>query len=183
MLIPILIAVVVILAVLVIVVAMRPPEFLVTRTGRVAVPPASVFPHVNELRKWDAWSPWAKLDPNAQNTFEGSAAGLGSAMKWSGNNKIGEGRMTITQSRPPELIQFKLEFFRPFKATNTAEFTFKPDGGVTVVTWSMSGRNNFVGKAMGLFIDCDKMVGSHFEKGLAHLKSVVESEVQSRAIH
>ena len=68
-----------------------------------------------------------------------------------------------------------MEFFKPFKATNTAEFDFKPDGNQTVVTWSMFGKNNFIGKVFGLFMNCDKMVGKDFEKGLVSMKSVVEA--------
>ena len=39
----------------------------------------------------------------------------------------------------------------------------------------MSGKNNFMGKAFGLFVNCDKMVGGDFEKGLATMKSVTET--------
>ena len=37
-----------------------------------------------------------------------------------------------------------LEFLKPFRATSAAEFTFKPDGNQTIVTWSMAGKNNFM---------------------------------------
>ena len=87
--------------------------------------------------------------------------------------------MTLTESRPPEFIGFKLEFLTPFKATNTTEFTFKPDGGQTVVTWAMSGKCNFMAKAFGLFMNCDKMVGGDFEKGLAQMKSLAEAAAQT----
>ena len=51
---------------------------------------------------------------------------------------------------------------------------FRTEGGQTVVTWSMAGKNNLMGKIFGLFMDCEKMIGSQFEKGLASLKSVAE---------
>jgi len=162
------------------VVAMQPAESRVTRSAPVSAPPPAVFAQVNDLRNWDAWSPWAKLDPAAKATFEGPPAGTGAAFAWSGNNKLGEGRMTITESRPNELIRFRLEFVRPFKATNTAEFTFRPESGQTVVTWSMSGTNNFMAKAVGLFINCDRMVGGQFEQGLASMRAVVEGASSRR---
>ena len=170
-----LIVLAVIVAVLVAVIAMRSSNFRVTRSGSISASPSAVFPHVNDLHNWEAWSPWAKLDPAAKSTFEGPRAGAGAVMAWAGNNKVGEGRMTIVESRPNEFIRFKLEFFKPFKATNTAEFAFKPEGGRTVVTWSMSGTNNFMAKAVGLFMNCDKMVGGQFEQGLASMKAVVEA--------
>jgi hypothetical protein len=77
------------------------------------------------------------------------------------------------------VIHIKLEFLRPFKATNMAEFLFKADGNQTTVTWSMSGKNNFMGKAFGLFVDCEKMVGRDFEKGLASLDSTSQALVKS----
>src|SRR6185436_12908890 len=106
-----------------------------------------------------------------KNTFSGPISGKGAGFAWSGNNKVGEGRMTITESRPSELILIKLEFLRPFKATNTTEFTFKPQGGQTLVSWTMSGKNNFMAKAFSIFMDCEKMVGPQFEQGLTQMKA------------
>jgi len=175
----ILTAAVVVVALFLIFVATRPSDFRVTRAGRIAAPAEVVFANVNDLHKWEAWSPWAKMDPNAKSAFSGPESGPGASMTWSGNKKVGEGRMTITDSRPHEVIHIKLEFLRPFKATNAAEFTFKPEGGQTQVTWTMSGKNNFMGKAFGLFVDCEKMVGRDFEKGLANLNSASQAMAHS----
>ena len=171
----ILIVLVIIIVVLVGVVAMQPADFRITRSATIAAPPAAVFEQVNDFHKWNDWSPWAKLDPNAKNTFEGPAAGMGTKFAWSGNNEVGEGSMTITKSKPSERILMDLVFVKPFAGTSVTEFTFRPDGTGTAVTWSMSGRNNFIGKAVGLFMNCDKMVGSQFEQGFANLKTVVET--------
>jgi Polyketide cyclase / dehydrase and lipid transport len=153
----------------------QPDDFRIARTGTIAAPASAIFPHVNNLQNWEAWSPWAKLDPNSKTTFEGSAEGVDAKMSWVGNNKVGVGSMTITESRPSDSIQFKLEFLKPMQATNIAEFTFKPDGDQTAVTWTMTGTNNFMAKVMGLFMNCDKMCGGMFEQGLASLKAVVEA--------
>ena len=171
----ILAGVVVLIALLIIVAAMQPSQFTVTRSAQFAAPPEEIFPLVNDLRKWEAWSPWAKLDPNAKNSFAGPADGVGAAMAWEGNCKVGVGRMTITESRPNELIRFRLEFLKPMQATNTAEFNFKPENNQTVVTWTMSGKHNFAGKIFGLIMNCDKMIGGQFEKGLSTLKAVAEA--------
>lgn len=159
----------------VILVSTRPADFRISRSAKMAAPPAKVFTQVNDFHNWDAWSPWAKLDPNANVTFGGEPSGKGATFAWSGNDKVGAGRQTIVESHPDELIQIKLEFEKPFKATNTAEFTFQPEGDQTLVTWSMFGKNNFMGKAISLIMDCDKMVGPDFEKGLASLKAIVEA--------
>jgi len=154
----------VIIIVFLIVVATRPAEFRVTRSASISAPPAVVFAQVNDLHKWDAWSPWAKLDPAMKQTHEGAPAGPGAVYSWAGNSDVGEGRMTITESRPDELVRIKLEFLKPFAAVSTTEFMFKPEGNQTAVTWSMTGTNNFMAKAMCLFMNMDKMVGGDFEK-------------------
>jgi hypothetical protein len=171
----ILIAVAVITVAFVIVVVTRPADFRVTRSIAVSAPAAVVFAQVNDLRQWKAWSPWEKMDPALKRTFEGPSAGTGASYSWAGNKKVGEGRMTIMESRPNGLIRIKLEFLKPFKATHTAEFAFKAVGNQTAVTWSMFGKNNFVAKAFHLVVDFDKMIGVDFEKGLGQMKSVAET--------
>jgi len=171
---PILLALAFIAILFLVVIAGRPAAFTVSRAASFSAPPEKIFPHVNDLHQWDAWSPWAKLDPNAKNTFSGAAAGAGAARAWAGNNKVGAGKMTITESQPGALIRLRLEFQKPMKATHTAEFTFQPEGDRTVVTWRMAGNSSFRGKCFGLFMDCEKMIGRQFEAGLASLKSVTE---------
>src|SRR6266404_613262 len=161
--------------VLVVVVALQPAEYSVVRSTSVSAPPAVVFEQVNDFHKWDAWSPWAKLDPAMKQTFEGAPAGNGAVYTWTGNKEVGEGRMTITESHPSDLVKIKLDFLRPFAATSDTVFTFKPDGNQTAVTWSMTGEKNFIAKAFHLFVNMDKMIGGDFEKGLAQMKSVAEA--------
>lgn len=159
----------------IIIAAMQPSEFRVTRTETISAPASAVFAQVNDLQKWEAWSPWAKLDPDAKNSFEGPTSGTGAIMKWAGNNKVGQGSMTIIESRTDDFIRFKLEFLKPFVATNTAEFAFNSENNQTTVTWTMYGKNSFMSKTIGLIMNCEKMVGEQFEKGLSSLKSVVET--------
>jgi uncharacterized protein YndB with AHSA1/START domain len=157
------------------IVALQPAEYRVARSATIAAPPAEVFAHVNDFHKWEAWSPWAKLDPAAKNSFEGSPSGTGAVFSWSGNNEVGEGRMTLIESRPNELIRIKLEFVRPFEDTAVSEFAFKAEGDQTVVTWTMSGEKNFIAKGFCMFVDMDKMLGGEFDKGLAQMKAVTEA--------
>jgi uncharacterized protein YndB with AHSA1/START domain len=165
-----------ILVILAVVIALQPSEFRVARSTTIAAAPAVVFAQVNDFHKWEAWSPWAKLDPAAKTSFEGPSAGTGAIFRWAGNEEVGEGSMTITESNPTDRIRIKLDFLKPFATTNLAEFTFRPEGNQTVVTWSMEGTNNFVAKAFCLFINMDKMIGDQFEKGLANMKSVAEGQ-------
>ena len=165
-----------IVLVFVVVVARQPADFCIVRSAAVAAPAAEVFAQVNDFHNWNAWSPWAKIDPDMKQTYAGAPAGIGAIYSWLGTSKVGAGTMTILDSKPNELIRINLEFRKPFKATNLAEFSFKPDGEETAVTWSMSGHKNFFFKAFGLFMNMDKLVGGDFEKGLAAMKAVVEGK-------
>jgi carbon monoxide dehydrogenase subunit G len=176
MLTKILIGVAVVLVLLVIVIATRPTRFRYVRSTKIAAPPATVFALVNNFRRWQTWSPWENLDPNLQRTYEGPSSGAGAVYSWVGNKNVGEGRMTLVESRPNERIDLKLEFFKPFTATNSADFVFKPVGDQTEVTWSMEGDYNFMTKAIGLVMNMEKMCGGQFEEGLAKMKQVAESE-------
>jgi hypothetical protein len=169
------IGLVVVLAVLALYIQTRPSEFHVERSLVMMTAPGTVFGNVNDLHKWEAWSPFAKMDPEAKTEFFGPGAGVDAAMSWDGK-KTGKGKMTVIESKPGELVKFRLDFEKPFKGTNTAQFTFRPVEGGTEVTWSMDGHNNFISKAMSIVMNCDAMLGPTFEDGLNSLKTIAEAE-------
>lgn len=172
----ILLVLVALILIFVVVVALQPSEFHVERSVTVAAAPADVFAEVNDFHKWDAWSPWAKLDPNAKVGFEGPEAGEGQVMTWAGNSEVGAGKMTLVESKPDELVKTRVDFTEPFEGTSMSQFTFKPeDRGETAVTWSMDDEHNFIEKAMCLVMNGKKMVGEQMEKGLSQLKELAEA--------
>src|SRR5882724_13562844 len=122
----ILIGLAVIVVVLVVIIALQSSTYHVERSTTINAPASVVFAQVNDFHNWNAWSPWAKMDPAMKQTFEGAPAGNGAVYSWAGNSDVGEGRMTITDSRPSDLIKIKLEFVKPFAATNATDFTFTP---------------------------------------------------------
>ena len=170
-----LIALALIVAALLVLIARQPDSFRVERSISVAAPPEVVFAQVNDFRHWQRWSPWAKRDPLMQTRYEGPSAGVGAVYRWAGNQEVGEGSTTIVESRPGESIRIQLVFLKPFQAHNDVLFSFTPEGEGTRVSWSMSGRKDFLTKAMHLLMDMDKMVGGDFEQGLAQLKAVAEA--------
>jgi hypothetical protein len=177
----ILAAIVGIVALFLIVVALQPSEYHVTRTTTIDAAPAVVFAHVNDFHKWDDWSPWAKLDPDVKATYQGPDDGEGAVFRWAGNDKVGEGSMTIVESKPHERIDIELEFIKPMEGKADVDFQFEPQGDQTVVTWGMHGKNDFVGKAFCLFMDMDAMIGGDYEQGLANLKRAVEEAEEAEA--
>jgi hypothetical protein len=162
----------------------RPDTFRVARSTRVDAPAEAIFPLINDYRNWTLWSPYEHRDPALKRSFSGAASGRGAVYAWEGNKNVGSGRMEIVDTTPNRII-IKLDFFKPFKASNVAEFTLEPKGGATDVwtnvTWAMHGPVPFIGKIMHLIIDCDKMVGKDFADGLASMKIAAERQVQTDA--
>ncbi|MFP2930650.1 SRPBCC family protein, partial [Pyxidicoccus sp. 3LG] len=167
--------------VLVGVIATQPAEYTVQRSATLPGTPDVAFTLVNDFHHWPEWSPWDKLDPNQKTTFAGAESGKGAEYAWVGNDDVGEGRMTIEDSKRNELVTIKLEFIKPFASTSTTTFAFKPAEGGTEVTWAMAGKSDFIGKAFSLFMDMDAMIGKDFEKGFANMKTVAEAELKKRA--
>ena len=154
--------------------ATRPDTFSVLRATRIKAEPEKIFPLINDLNRWGAWSPYEKKDPAMKRSFSGAASGKGAVYEWDGNKEIGQGSMEIMDASPPSRVTIKLDFIKPFEAHNIVEFALQPQGDATSVTWSVHGPMPFVSKLIGLFIDMDKMIGKDFEAGLASLKAIAE---------
>jgi len=181
MLVKILIGVAGVLVVFVAVAATRRSAYHVDRTLEVAAPTDLVFGVLNDLRQFAGLlvlfgSPWEKLDPDMQKTLGGPAAGVGQTYAWSGNREAGKGKMTIEESVPGQKVGVKLEFVKPMASTATCALTVAGTPTGSSVTWSMQGNHNFIGKAVGVFMNMDKMLGTDIEKGLARLKAVAEAK-------
>lgn len=159
--------------------ATRPDTFRVQRTATIDAPPEEIFALINDFHRWRSWSPYEKLDPAMKRTHSGAASGRGAVYAWESEGKAGVGRMEITDVSQPSRVTIRLDFVKPFKARNTAEFTLQPNGRATTVTWAMHGPNLFVGKVMGIFLDMDRMIGKDFEAGLATLKSLAEADART----
>ncbi|WP_108681017.1 SRPBCC family protein [Methyloceanibacter sp. wino2] len=160
-------------------VALQPDEYRVERSVTVAAPAGTVFGNVDNLRKWEAWSPWAKLDPDAKVAFEGPEAGKGAAMTWDGDDNVGAGKMTIVESDPDKAVNIEVTFTRPFEGGTNSDFSFTPKADPTgseqtEVTWAMHGTHNFVEKAFCVVFNGLGMMGNDIDKGLSRLKSVSE---------
>lgn len=160
----------------VLVFAMNKPDiFRVERSLAIKAPPEKIFPLLNDLKGWSAWSPYEKKDPAMKRTFGAVTAGKGALYGWEGNKNVGKGSMEITEAAQSSKLVIKLDFIEPFEAHNTALFTLDGKGETTTVTWAMYGPANFVSKLMGVFFDMDKMIGADFEAGLVNLKKISES--------
>ena len=103
--------------------------------------------------------------------YSGAANGAGAVYHWIGNDDVGEGRMTIKEVSPDQRVVIDLEFLKPFESRALTTFVLEPESGgqSTKVSWEMSGENNFMSKAMTLFMSMDQMIGNDFERGLKQM--------------
>ena len=150
--------------------------YTVQRSATVAAPPEQVYARIIDFHQWTDWSPWEDMDPTMDKTYSGAASGVGARYAWSGNRKVGQGNMEITEATDPSQIKISLEFLKPFKASNTTVFSLQPAGEGTDVTWTMTGKKTLMTKIMGIFKSMDSMVGPDFERGLTRLRAAVEGE-------
>ena len=152
----------------------KPDTFRVERSLAVKAKAAAIYPEVADFHRWTGWSPYETRDPAMKRSFGGAERGRGATYAWDGNNNVGAGRMEILDAAAPSKLRIKLDFERPFEGHNTAEFTFVPQGEVTLVTWAMYGPAPLMSKLMQVFINMDSMIGKDFETGLVNLKTLTE---------
>lgn len=153
---------------------MKPDDFWIERSATIKAPAEKIFPLLNSPKAAMAWIPFMEPDPNAKIAFEGPESGVGAAQTWNGNKEVGKGRIEILESKPNEQVVLKLDLEQPMEGHNTVTYMLEPDGDGTKMSWNMTGEQPFFAKIISVFIDCDKMVGDQFDKGLAKLKAIAE---------
>jgi uncharacterized protein YndB with AHSA1/START domain len=154
--------------------ATRPATFHIQRSLTIQSSPEKIFPLLNNLHNWPEWAPQDKEDSTIKRTFSGADSGVGAVSDWSGSGNTGKGRMTITESIPSKSVTIQVDWAKPFATRNMNQFVLEPDGTSTRVTWNMTGPNLFIMKLMSVFMNMDRMMGEHFETGLANLKAAAE---------
>lgn len=151
-----------------------PSKYHIKREIVMQAPPEKIFPFINNLKKWPQWSTWTvERDPTLTYSYEGPDEGKGAVSKWDGK-KLGNGMMTILDSDETTGAKYDLSFEHgKFRSVST--ISFEPNGNSTRVIWIDDGDlgSNPFYRYFGLFFD--RMIGPDFEKGLARLKSKVET--------
>lgn len=151
----------------------QPASYTVERSATIDAPPEVVFAHVNDFAKWQQFNAWGDADPNAVYTYSDVSSGVGANFHWKGNSEMGEGHMTILESRPNEYVKVDLEFIEPFAGKAITEYVLAPEGGHTKLTHRMSSDHNFFSRIMCMFMDVDKMIGEKSEEGMRRMNKVL----------
>lgn len=155
--------------------ATKPDSFRVQRVVLINAPSDKVFPLINDIKAWTAWSPYEKKDPAMKRSYGAVTAGKGATYAWEGDKNVGQGSMEMIESSPQKVV-IKLDFLKPFEAHNIGEFILEPKGDSTSVTWAIYGPSPYMSKVIGTFMNIDDMIGRDFEKGLADLKAAAEKK-------
>ena len=166
----ILIAIVAIIGLYLVVALIAPKTFRVERKITIKAAPDAVFSEISSFKKWEPWSPWLKRDSTIVNTYSGPESGVGNKVSFT-SKKSGSGSMEILEIVPGKYMrsQLSMQDFTPFES----HFTLTPAEGGTEVSWVDSGGFPFMWAPFSLV--ADKMMGPDFERGLAGLKTHVES--------
>jgi hypothetical protein len=154
----------------------KPDTFHLERSLVINAPAEKIYPHINDFHKWQAWSPFEKLDPTMKKEFGGPESGKGSTYHWSGNGQAGEGTMEIVETVPSSKVKIDLHFTKPMAGDDVALFTLVPEGEGTKVTWAMDGPSPLMHKVMTVFMSFEKMMAPTFDEGLTALKNIAEKK-------
>jgi uncharacterized protein YndB with AHSA1/START domain len=159
-------------AALILYVRTRPACIAVARSRTIHAPPERVFALLEDLHAWPQWAPQDRGDPGLRRTYAGAARGAGAQSDWVSNGPGGSGHMAVVAARAPRELVVQVDFSRPFVAHNLNTFTLEAEGAATRLTWSMRGSNLL--RLLSLLASPDRMLGRHFEAGLANLAALSE---------
>ncbi len=148
--------------------------YTVEREAVINASASEIRPFLVDFHKWVDWSPWEKLDPNMEHTYNGPDEGVGAHTAWTGNRKAGEGSMEITSTDETEVV-IDLRFEKPFKDQSKITIRLEEHGETTMVRWFMDGEMNTMMRIIDKFKPMDDMLGKDFAEGLANLKRVSEA--------
>jgi uncharacterized protein YndB with AHSA1/START domain len=153
--------------------AAKPARFTLQLSITVLATREKVFDLINDLHRWPEWSANEPNESTVRRSYSGAPAGQGAVCEWEGSGSAGKGHMEIIESSP-NVIRLQVDWTKPFAARNVNIFTLEPQGNATRITWKLDGENVFMLKVMTVFVSADRLMGTHFETGLASLKAAAE---------
>lgn len=170
----ILIGIAVIIVVLLIVSAFMPAKMTATRSIVINASASVVFGEVNDLGRFDKWSPWKVLDPEMEQKVSDNSVGVGAWTSWKGPQS-GSGKMTIVESRPNEYIRLSLDFDEEGGELSYSDWNFKDSAGATLTSWGFDGEPMpfYFRLVMAMY---KGMIEKQYDNGLRNLKELVEAK-------
>jgi hypothetical protein len=116
------------IATVLILAATRPDTFRLQRTAVIKAPREKIFPLIDNLRACARWLPYFTMDPAMKGAYSGPHTGSGAQFEFDGNRDVGSGRLTITDSKPPDTVRMRRQMFKRMSADNVVDLTLVPNG-------------------------------------------------------
>jgi uncharacterized protein YndB with AHSA1/START domain len=152
----------------------RPQGIAVARSRTIDASPERLFGLIEDLHSWPQWAPQDRDDATLKRTYSGALRGAGAQSDWTSQGRGGSGHLAVVRADAAREVVVQVDFSRPFVAHNLNTFTLEPAGSGTRLTWSMQGSNPLLLRLMSLFSSPDRMLGAHFEAGLANLAALAQ---------
>ncbi len=163
--------------------AAGPKKMEVSESMTMNASPAAIWEEIADFSKWNAWSPWHKLDPNMKSTIVGNPGEVGHGQSWeSTDGGVGKGSQKFSEVRTNEFLKSEMHFNGDTEHPAYAAFTLAPDGEGTKVTWSMDGETPFMFRGLSMVMGMNKMIAAEYQKGLGDLKKLVEAKPKGDAV-
>ena len=131
------------------------------------VPPREVFPYINDLTLWDAWTPWADVE----STFGGQTAGVGARRSWD-HPSFGPGSITITESVTDRLVRYRVVVEDGALSVEGA-FVLETAEEGTTIRWSETGDFGWNPLMGYTALTMPKAQSAQLERGLAELRGLL----------
>jgi len=154
-----------------------PSKLVFEESDTMDANPLMVYNMVNDFKKWEDWSPWGEMDPEAENSYTSKTRGVGAQWSWKGE-KVGEGSQTITESTKGEKIRTALKFSN-WDGESYSDWHFTDVDGKTKVRWGFEGGETpFVMRPFNLLMK-NGLIDT-YKKGLNNIKKIVEERSQEK---
>lgn len=151
-----------------------PRSWSVERTRTMRAPPERVQEFLEDLKTWDAWTPWSKTrDGTLVVTYDGPPRGAGSRMSWEGQ-LLGFGSLTLVKSSP-QGVAYEIQFRGVEQVTHGA-LALAPDPTGARVTWTDGGELGW-NPIMRVFAPLfEAKLATDFDAGLSRLALLAEAQ-------
>ncbi|MFL5808973.1 MAG: SRPBCC family protein [Flavisolibacter sp.] len=157
-------------------VSTREGKFHYERSGYINASQSENLPNLSNLRLGSERSPYEAKDKAMKKTYSGTDGAVGSALDFEGNSDVGAGRVEVIAIHPDNSVELRLTMTKPMVVENKIIYKLMQVEQGSVFTWVMEGDSGFMGKLFCIFIDCDKMMGDDFAKGISNLKTIIEGK-------
>ncbi|MCY4418780.1 MAG: GyrI-like domain-containing protein [Cytophagales bacterium] len=156
-----------------------PRQVAISRSLVIEAPRWAIYEEIKDLRRFENWSPWAELDPQAQIEFEGDV-GPGQVFRWkSEKREVGAGALQVVYLKEDEIVELNLYLDQESSEWCRVSLVLKlvPEG--TEITWKLNGDTgiNPLMRYVFHFMVREELEGQ-YEKGLDKLKRLVEAKAR-----